>query len=130
MKWPSQKEGAFLEAPAPLIQSPQRKTGNAFPQGVCKHEVTRTARLPDNHVHYAQLLCALCGVHLRWLPRPETIARRRVNAFSLAKLAMTPGLSHWERHFVSDVSKLRRLSPKQETLVARLCATYLEGKPS
>jgi hypothetical protein len=128
VKRPLKRKGA-LPAPIPLIQSPQSKTKTAFSQGVCKHEATRTARLPDNHMHYAQLVCALCGRHLRWLPRPENVERRRLTAFKLARLLMCEGLSDWQRRFVVGVSKQPRLSPKQEVLVLRLCLQYLEDAP-
>jgi hypothetical protein len=94
----------------------------------CPHTATRTERLPDCHQHYARLTCALCGRFLRWLPRPETIERERVNAFRLARLGMCEGLSKWERSFVHHVSQQRKLSPKQQALLVRLCATYLEAQ--
>jgi hypothetical protein len=103
------------------------KAGSGFAQG-CTHPATRTERLPDGSRHYARLTCALCGRHLRWLPRPETIERERVNAFKFTRLAMCEGLSTWERSFVRDVSKLPKLSPKQEALLVRLCEQYLEAQ--
>jgi hypothetical protein len=54
--------------------------------------------------------------------------RRLSNAFRIAKLAMMPGLTHWERNFVRSISHRTRLSPKQQQIIDRLCATYLEGK--
>jgi hypothetical protein len=123
----SQKREGALPAPIPLIQSPQSNSRSAFPQGVCKHEATRTGRLPDNHVHYAQLWCALCGRHLLWLPRPENV--ERLTAFKLARLLMCEGLSNWERRFVVGVSKQPRLSLRQEALVLRLCLQYLKDRP-
>jgi hypothetical protein len=94
----------------------------------CPHTATHTTRLPDRHQHYAVLTCAICGKHLRWLPRPETIARQKLNAFKLARLAMRPDLTGWERQFISSVSGKKHLSPKQEALIARLVTQYLEAK--
>jgi hypothetical protein len=99
--------------------------GHSFAQP-CGHRATRTERLPDGHVHHSRLTCAVCGRHLRWLPRPETIERQRLNAFRLAKLTMHSGLSEWDRSFVRDVSKLAKLSPKQQQIIDRLCADYLK----
>ena len=36
-------------------------------------------------------------------------------------------LAEWERNFVRDVSKRRKLSPKQEAIMERLAIAYLEG---
>jgi hypothetical protein len=84
--------------------------------------------MPEGSLHYARLSCAICGRFLRWLPRPETIERQRVSAFRLARLAMCSLLSDWERSFVRDVSRLRKLSPKQQAVIDQLYAECLEGK--
>jgi hypothetical protein len=61
------------------------------------------------------------------LPKLETIVRRRLNAFKLAKLAMCGGLTAWERGFVESVSRHGgKLSPRQQEIIDRLCATHLE----
>lgn len=128
MKRPLKRKGA-LPAPIPLIQSPQSKAGNAFPQRVCKHEVTRTERLPEGHLHYAELSCVICGVHLRWLPHHRTVERQELNAFKIAKLAMRSDLNDYERGFIKSVSRQRKLSPKQQALLVRLCMQYLQEAP-
>jgi len=94
----------------------------------CPHTATRTEMMPSGSVHHAREVCAVCRAFIRWLPKPQTIERERTNAFRLARLAMRPDLSDWERRFVSDVSKLAKLSPRQQVLVERLCREYLEAK--
>jgi len=111
-----------------LTGLPEDKAGSGFAQG-CTHPATRTERLPDGSWHYARLTCVACGRFLRWLPKPQTIERRTLNSFRLARLAMCPDLSDWERRFVGDVLKLAKLSPRQQVLVERLCTQYLEGAP-
>jgi hypothetical protein len=110
-----------------LTGLPEDKAGSGFAQG-CTHPATRTERLPDGSWHYAWLTCVACGRFLRWLPRPETIERERVNAFKLAKLAMCEGLSKWERSFVHHVSQQRKLSPKQQQIIDRLAVQDLEAQ--
>jgi hypothetical protein len=110
-----------------LTELAEDTCGQHFTQA-CTHSATRTERLPDCHRHYARLTCAICGRFLRWLPRPETVQRQRLNAFRLARLAMHPGLSDWERRFVGDISKLAKLSPRQQAVVERLCREYLEAQ--
>jgi hypothetical protein len=95
----------------------------------CTHSATVTERLPATHRHYARLTCGICGRFLRWLPKPQTIERRTLNAFKLARLAMRPDLTGWERQFIRSVSGKKHLSPKQEALLVRLYATYLEAQP-
>jgi hypothetical protein len=94
---------------------------------VCGHHATLTERLPDGSLHFARLFCAICGCHLRWLPHLANVERRTHNSFRLARLAMCSKLSPWEQNFVRDVSKLRKLSPRQEAVLDRLYAQHLEG---
>jgi hypothetical protein len=129
MKWPPKREGACSNAPIPKLTGlALDNSGHSFAQP-CAHPATRTERLPDGHLHFARLRCVLCDRHSRWLPRPETIERRTLNSFKPARLAMCEGLSSWERRFVGDVLKLAKLSPRQQVLVARFYAQYLEGAP-
>ena len=126
---PEKEEGALRDAPTPKLTGlPQSNSGVAIAQHVCRHGTTRVELMPQGHMHHARVICAVCGCHLRWLPKPGTIERQKLNAFKLARLAMRADLSDWERRFVSDVSKLAKLSPRQQVLVERLCREYLEAK--
>ena len=128
MKSPPKREGACSNAPTPKLTGlPQSNSGVAIAQHVCRHDTTRVELMPQGYTHHARVICAVCGRHLRWLPKPGTIERQRLNAFRLARLAMHPGLSDWERRFVGDILKLAKLSPRQQVLVERLCTQYLEG---
>ena len=85
----------------------------------CAHTATRVERMPGGHFHFAREVCADCGRLVRWLPKPETLLRRRANAFRLAKLAMCAALNTWERNFIRDVSGQRKLSrSKVKSLIA------------
>jgi hypothetical protein len=110
-----------------LTELAEDTCGQHFTQA-CTHSVTRTERLPGCHRHYARLTCALCGRFLRWLPKPETVERQKLNAFRLARLGMCEGLSVWERGFVRSVSEKKHLSPKQLEIIAELVAKHLEAK--
>ena len=130
MKWPPKREGALLQAPIPKLAGlAQSNSGSAIAQHVCRHNTTPLEEMPPGSAHFAREVCVTCGCWLRWLPKPETVQRARLNAFRLARLGMCEGLSKWERSFVHHVSQQRKLSPKQEALVARLYAQYLEGAP-
>ena len=96
---------------------------------ICGHGPTHVEQMPEGFPHFAKVICNVCGCCIRRLPKPSTVERQRVNAFTLAKLAMHPALSDWERRFVSDVSKKPRLSPKQNALITRLAMQYLESAP-
>jgi hypothetical protein len=113
--------------PKRLLTSPQSNSGVAISQE-CKHGATRVALMPQGHMHYGREICAICGRFLKWVSKPETVVRQKLCAFKLAKLAMHPGLSKWERNFVSDVSNYRRLSPRQEEVVEKLVEQYLEAQ--
>lgn len=130
MKWPSKREGAYCSnAPIPKLTGLASNNSASSKAQACAHLATRTEQMPAGGAHYAREVCVECGRYVRWLPRPETVERQRVNAFSLAKLSMCEGLSDWERGFVRDVSRQRKLSPKQQALVERLAAEHLEGTP-
>lgn len=117
MTAPPEKSGAVLAAP---------KTEPAGEYPPCTHSATARETLPTGHAHFAKVICVKCGVFIRWLPRPETIERRHLNGFRLAKLAMCAGLDAWERNFVCDVSRQRKLSPRQQEIVNKLAAKYLK----
>jgi hypothetical protein len=108
----------------------QDNSGSAIVQHVCAHKSTVTQQEPLGRTHYSREICLSCRAFVRWLPKPSTIERRTLNAFKLARLAMRPDLTGWERQFICSVSGKKHLSPKQERLLVRLYATYLEGKPS
>ena len=129
MKWPPEKRpGAMLPASgAKLTGLSQSNSGVALAQA-CKHRATVTQQEPRGATHFSREICLECGAFVRWLPRPETIERERVNAFRLARLGMCGGLSKWERSFVHHVSQQRKLSPRQQLVLVRLCAQYLEAK--
>jgi hypothetical protein len=107
---PPKGNGALSRAPTPPTILAQLNCGRAIVQHVCD---------PSALVCSAQDHC--------WIPKPETLARQRFNAFRLVKLAMCDRLSPWERMFVRDVSQRRKLSPKQLAIIDRLCAQYLEA---
>ena len=93
----------------------------------CTHPVTRTERFPGGMPHYSHEVCVACGRHLRWHPKPRNVERRKLLAAYVARLLMVEGLTSWEATFLRSMSKRRRLSPKQEAIVERLCRQCLEG---
>lgn len=93
----------------------------------CPHAATLIQRLPEGGFHYAVERCCSCGAFLGWKAKPQNVERRKLNAFRLARLSMLDCLAEWERNFVRDVSKRRKLSPKQEAIMERLASQYLEG---
>ena len=103
----------------------QSNSGVSISQA-CKHRATVTQQEPPGATHFSSEICLNCGAFVRWLPKPSTIERRTLNSFRLARLGMCEGLSPWQRRFVRDVSQQRKLSPKQQQIIDRLCADYLE----
>jgi hypothetical protein len=94
----------------------------------CSHSAKKIERLPAGHVHFAAERCADCGCLLRWLPKPSTIERRTLNSFRIARLSMRPDLSKWEREFLASVAHLPRISPRQQEILDKLVAKFLEAK--
>src|SRR4030095_10360035 len=102
---PGKKTGASLNAP---------KTDAAREYPRCEHNATRLELLPQGSVHHAKEVCTNCDAILRFVAKPRTIVRRRLNAFRLVKLALCERLSPWELAFIHHVSRDRKLSPPQE----------------
>jgi hypothetical protein len=96
-------------------------------QDECEHSDTRVEILPPGSVHFGKEICRNCDRVLRFLPKPQTLERQSTNAFRLAKLAMSPALTSWERGFVKSVSQQRKLSPRQQACLDKLYAERLEG---
>jgi hypothetical protein len=102
-------------------------------QGIayCQHNITRTVQMPPTSGHFAKLECAICGAFLKFLPRPENVERRKLLGEQIARLAVNPGLTEWERQFVSSLARRNgKLSPRQEEVFNRLCQTYLNKEGS
>jgi hypothetical protein len=115
---PEKETGAISHAPIP-------KPGVQY--AACVHSATVIERMPEGHTHHAREVCAVCGGFIRWLAKPETLVRQRLNVFRLAKLGMCSGLTEWESRFVADVSKRRKVSPRQQAIIDELCDKHLKG---
>jgi hypothetical protein len=138
---PRKREGALQDAPTPPTILAQLNCGSAIGQHLydptplvcsaqdhCEHTDTRIAIEPPGSVHFAREVCCNCDRVLRFVPKPQTVERRRFNALRLVKLAMHSGLSDWEQNFLRDISQRKKVSPRQQALLDRLCRQYLERK--
>jgi hypothetical protein len=98
----------------------------------CLHEATRAVDMPPGSRHYKRLECANCGLFLRFIAKPETIERVRLNGYKLAQLTMCDRLNQFERSFIDSLAKAgqTRLSPKQQAVFDRICMSYLAQKRS
>jgi hypothetical protein len=94
----------------------------------CEHSNTRIELLASGP-HFAKELCSDCGATLRFVPKPQTVQRHRLNAFRLAKLAMSEELSKWEREFLLSIAHQNRLSPRQQEILDELVTKFL-GAPN
>ena len=127
---PEKRDGApTYNAPLPNLNLPRTSSAfHASPQAACKHQATVTQQEPPGTPHYSREVCLQCGAFLRWLPSPKTIERQKLNAFKLTKLSMHPDLNDWERDFLKSISAQKHLSPKQQAVLDKLVAKYLERK--
>jgi hypothetical protein len=148
MNSPPKGEGALQQAPTPeeLAGRPQNNSGFDFAQPlasssrqyaltrapahhVCHHVATRQEILPPPSFHYARERCVACGIHLRWVPRPRNVERRRGLESRLEQLALAP-LTQWERDFIANISQLNgKLPPRRWAKFDELCRKYLEPAP-
>lgn len=86
----------------------------------CKHQNTEIVTTQSGP-HHAKEICRDCGLFLRWMPKPETIERRRLNAEKIATM-LSGKLTLWERNFLSGLPD--KPSPKQQEIVDRMWADH------
>ncbi len=118
-----------------IFESPPEKGGGHFgtapsepdlredaPQACgCQHRnKVRRRMLPSESPHFAKEVCSDCGKLLRWVEKPETVDRQRLNSFRVAKLSMCDSLSGWEREFLKSIAARPKLSPKQQACLDRI----------
>lgn len=74
--------------------------------------------------HHAKEVCDLCGRFVRWLPKPETLARvAEVQAH--VEWLKTKEVTKWEQSFLFTLEKKGfKLSPKQQVIFDRMIETY------
>jgi hypothetical protein len=93
----------------------------------CPHNITQTVELPTGSVHFARMECATCGAFIKYVPRPENVERRKLIGEQIARLAVHPGLSEWQKQFIASIARRgNKLSPRQSEIFNRLCETYLK----
>jgi hypothetical protein len=75
--------------------------------------------MPPGATHYAAARCGNCDLFLQWLPKPEnaTIPKRRG---TIQKLLESAALTGWERDFLNSIQQQKKLSPKQQAVLANL----------
>ena len=119
---PEKEAGAgWKPTPKATNRSPRRYSS-------CEHNATRIERCPPGYPHHAAERCSDRDRILRWVEKPQTFSRRIRNALRLSQLVECFFLSVWEKGFVRNVMWQRSLSPKQQDVLDRICATYLEGR--
>src|ERR1043165_4344632 len=90
---------------------------------LCTHGETVTKPAPAGSNHYMGAYCAQCGLHLAWLPKPETIERRK----PLERLAALSQLTAFERSFLQTlIGQKGRMSPRQSDVFKDICERYGE----
>lgn len=72
-----------------------------------------TVLMPEGRTHYAALRCGSCDGFHKWIESPHTTEERERQRQRIKELLRSPLLSEWERGFLQDVLKERKLSPKQ-----------------
>jgi len=114
-----------IGAPQQRFDGAKHKSARSPLQAGCEHCNTITQRLKAG-IHYGKVTCLHCGGFVGWAPKPATLERRKLLGFTLVRLGIHPGLSEWERRFVRDLAQRKKISPKQQQIVDRLCADHLE----
>jgi hypothetical protein len=85
---PPKETGALKHEPIPKLTPPVYPYAHLVQQA-CPHGGKHIVLLRGD-IHFARENRALRGCFIRWMPRPATVHRRRLNGFKLAKLQMGP----------------------------------------
>lgn len=94
-----------------------------FPE--CCHSNPVEILEPRSSPHYARRVCPKCKKFLAWVPKPETIERRKENSIILTQLSKIT-LPAWERRFVRELATHSNITPKQQAQLYLLRDTYLQ----
>jgi hypothetical protein len=118
------KRAGDLAATSPNAFNPADDTAFVCcAQYECEHAETRVEILPPGSLHFGKEICRNCDRVLRFVPKPATAARLTTNAFRLAKLTMiSPALTPWEQQFITSISRVKKLSPRQQAVLDRIYA--------
>jgi hypothetical protein len=84
---------------------------------------------PRSSPHYARRTCPKCKKFLGWVPKPETLERRKENTIILTQLSKIT-LPAWERRFVRELASHANISPKQQKQLYLLRDMYLGKEDS
>ena len=94
--------------------------------GECLHR--RTIVITEKRgPQHAKEVCADCRKFLGWLPKPETVQRRKDNDEILSALSKLDDLTGWEREFIRSVVTHKNISPKQQNTIYVLRDKYFAG---
>lgn len=94
----------------------------------CDHRHKAVVPEKRSSVHFAKQICSDCKKFLKWIPKPETLHRRMLNAETLTSLSKRDDLDEWTRHFVRSVSSIKNLTPKQQGILDDLRKRFLESQ--
>jgi hypothetical protein len=107
------------------------KLAGASAHHVCRESPSFVQYMGSEHQHYAKCVYALCGRFIRWLPRRESVERRKLSVAMLRKLLATESLTKWEQGFVeslsASLSRRKKFSPRQEEVLGQLYRRYFGG---
>jgi|GEM_PF-5498289 len=94
----------------------------------CLHLKNRAVIQPPGSRYYATLVCDGCGMYIRPLPKPATVAKRNWNQRTLAWLLSVP-LTPEDRRFLESLTEVvkRRLAPWQEAAFLEIAEIYSKG---
>lgn len=96
----------------------------------CEHFKTNIELMPEEHVHYAKLVCADCNKFIKWHPNPlikETTLRRNVQIERI--INNEDGyylLSDYERKFMNSIHNKAFLTEKQSAFFQKILDKYAD----
>jgi hypothetical protein len=94
----------------------------------CPYGASRAIRMLESFLRYGREVCVWCGATLRWLPKPETAAKRAANCAEVTLLQRFTSPNAWERSFLLSLEKLGgKFSPGQQAKLDQLCEQHLKA---
>lgn len=93
---------------------------NNPPCRACGSTRLNLVSVPPPCPHRYAIRCGECDCFIRWAEKPENQDKRHSRKADINRLLETGNLSDWEREFLSNISTVRKLSPKQQEIFNRI----------
>jgi hypothetical protein len=96
----------------------------AQPCPICGSSRITLVQIPSYTTHDEARRYGVCDRFSGWEPKPENQQKRQQHKKAIVALLKSAQLAEWERIFLTEISKQKRLSPKQQAFLEQFAARF------